>query len=208
MHIYPPMKLVGAEKQAETLFRRHRGVLRTSHALKLGIHPRVLYQLRDSGRLISVTRGLYRLADFPEQSQPDLLIVASRVPQAVICLISALSFHGITTQVPHEVHIALPRRTRYPRLDHPPTRVFLMTGAAYSEGIETHSVEGVQLRVYGPEKSVADCFKFRNKIGMDVAIEALRLARERKRATPQSLLHYARLCRVDRVMRPYLEALA
>lgn len=201
------MKATTSEQQAETIFRRYHGVLRTSHALKLGIHPRVLYRLRDSGRLVSVTRGVYRLADLPELSQPDLLAVASRVPQAVICLISALSFHGMTTQVPHEVQIALPRRTRYPRLDHPPTRVFLMTDAAYSEGIETHSIEGVQLRVYGPEKTVADCFKFRNKIGLDVAIEALRFARERKGASPQSLLHYARLCRVDRVMRPYLEAL-
>lgn len=208
MHIYPPMEPIQSERQAERIFRRHRGVLRTSRALRLGIHPRVLYRLRDSGRLIPVARGLYRLADLPESSQPDLVAVASRVPQAVICLISALSFHGITTQIPHEVHIALPRRTRYPRLDHPPTRVFLMTGAAYSEGIETHSIEGVQIRVYGPEKSVADCFKFRNKIGMDVAVEALRLARERKRVTPRGLLYYARLCRVERVMRPYLEALA
>lgn len=201
------MKPVQSERQAETIFRRHRGVLRTSHALKLGIHPRILYRLRDSGRLVSVTRGVYRLAGLPELSQPDLLVVASRVPQAVICLISALSFHGITTQVPHEVHIALPRGARYPKLDHPPTRVFLMTGAAYSAGIETHFIEGVEIRVYGPEKSVADCFKFRNKIGMDVALEALRLARERKHVTPQALLHYARLCRVERVMRPYLEAL-
>ena len=201
------MGLIQSQRQAETIFRRHKGVLRTSHALKLGIHPRVLYRLRDSGRLVFVTRGVYRLANLPEPSQPDLLVVASRVPQAVICLISALSFHGITTQVPHEVQIALPRRTRYPRLAHPPTRVFLMTGSAYSEGIETYSTEGIQLRVYGPDKTVVDCFKFRNKIGLDVALEALRLARERKRATPRSLLHYARLCRVDRVMRPYLEAL-
>ncbi|MEW6245827.1 MAG: type IV toxin-antitoxin system AbiEi family antitoxin domain-containing protein [Nitrospirota bacterium] len=201
------MGLIQSERQAETIFRRHRGVLRTSHALKLGIHPRILYRLRDSGRLVTVTRGVYRLADLPEPSQPDLLVVASRIPQAVICLISALSFHGITTQIPHEVHIALPRRTRYPRLDHPPTRVFLMTEAAYSEGIEKHSIEGMQIRVYSPEKSVVDCFKFRNKIGMDVAVEALRLARERKRVTPQALLHYARLCRVERVIRPYLEAM-
>jgi predicted transcriptional regulator of viral defense system len=201
------MKLIQSERQAETIFNRHRGVLRTSRALKLGIHPRILYRLRDSGRLVSVARGVYRLANLPEPSQPDLVVVASRVPHAVICLISALSFHGITTQIPHEVHIALPRRTRYPRLDHPPTRVFLMTGAAYSEGIEKHSIEGVEIRVYGPEKSVADCFKFRNKIGMEVALEALRLARERKHMTPRGVLYYARLCRVERVMRPYLEVL-
>lgn len=201
------MKRVELERRAEAAFRRHRGVLRTSHALQLGIHPRILYRLRDAGRLVAVTRGVYRLADLPEPSHPDLLVVARRVRQAVICLISALSFHGLTTQIPHEVHIALPRRTRYPRLDHPPLRVFLMTGAAYSEGIETHSIEGVPIRIYGPEKTVVDYFKFRNKIGIDVAVEALRLARERKRVTPRALLQYARLCRVERVMRPYLEAL-
>ncbi len=202
------MSGVPADRQAETIFRRHQGVLRTAHALKLGIHPRVLYRLRDSGRLVAVTRGVHRLADLPEPSQPDLLVVASRIPQAVICLISALSFYGLTTQVPHEVHVALPRGSRYPRLEHPPIRVFLMAGAAYSEGIETHSVEGVQIRVYAPEKTVVDCFKFRHKIGIDVAVEALRLARERRCVTPRALLHYARLCRVERVMRPYLEALA
>ena len=201
------MKRVDLDRRAEAVFRRHRGVLRTAQALKLGIHPRILYRLRDTGRLVSVTRGVYRLAELPEPSHPDLLVVARRVPQAVICLISALSFHDLTTQIPHEVHIALPRRTRYPRLDHPPLRVFLMTGAAYAEGIETHSIDGVSLRVYGPEKTVVDCFKFRNKIGIDVAVEALRLARERKRVTPRGLLRYARLCRVERVMRPYLEAL-
>lgn len=201
------MKRVDLERRAEAVFRHHRDVLRTSQALKLGIHPRILYRLRDAGRLVSVTRGVYRLAELPEPSHPDLLVVARRVPQAVICLISALSFHDLTTQIPHEVHIALPRRTRYPRLDHPPLRVFLMTGAAYADGIETHSIEGIPLRVYGPEKTVVDCFKFRNKIGIDVAVEALRLARERKHVTPRGLLRYARLCRVERVMRPYLEAL-
>ena len=201
------MKRVKLDRRAEAVFRHHRGVLRTSHALKLGIHPRILYRLRDAGRLVAVTRGVYRLAELPEPSHPDLLVVASRVPQAVICLISALSFHGLTTQIPHEVQIALPRRTRYPRLDHPPLRVFLLTGAAYTEGIETHAIEGIPLRVYGPAKTVVDCFKFRNKIGIDVAVEALRLARERKRVTPRALLQYARLCRVERVMRPYLEAL-
>lgn len=201
------MKRVKLDRKAEAVFRGHRGVLRTSQALKLGIHPRILYRLRDAGWLVAVTRGMYRLANLPESRHPDLLVVARRVPQAVICLISALSFHGLTTQIPHEVQIALPRRTRYPRLDHPPLRVFLMTGAAYAEGIETHSTEGIPLRVYNPAKTVVDCFKFRNKIGIDVAVEALRLARERKRVTPRALLQYARLCRVERVMRPYLEAL-
>jgi predicted transcriptional regulator of viral defense system len=150
---------------------------------------------------------VYRLADLPEPSQPDLVVIATRVPRAVVCLISALAFHGITTQVPHEVHIALPRGQRSPRLGHPPIRVFRFTGRAFSEGVETHAIEGVPVRVYGPEKTVADCFKFRNRIGLDVAVEALRLSRERKRASVRTLLHHARICRVERIMQPYLEAL-
>ena len=202
------MGIASAEKQAESLFRRHNGVLRTSRALKLGIHPRTLYRLRDTGHLVHVSRGVYRLADLPEHSQPDLAVVATRVPQAVVCLISALFYHELTTQVPHEVQIALPRGTRSPRLGHPPIRVFRLTGRAYREGIETHSIEGVRLRVYSPAKTVADCFKFRNKISLDVALEALRDYRRKHKAGTDELWRFAKVCRVAAVMRPYLEALA
>lgn len=202
------MGIARAERRAEGLFRRHKGVLRTSEALALGVHPRTLYRLRDSGRLVSVSRGVYRLADLPEPNYPDLVVVSTRAPRAVVCLISALSFHDITTQVPHEVQIALPRAARSPRLDHPPVRVFRLSGRAYSEGIETHSVEGVAVRVYCPEKTVADCFKFRNRIGLDVALEALREAWRQRRATMDELWRHAQVCRVARVMRPYLESLA
>jgi predicted transcriptional regulator of viral defense system len=195
-----------AIQAAEAVFREHGGMLRTSDAIALGVHPRTLYFLRDSDRLVSVSRGLYRLADLPELSEPDLVSVASRVPQAVICLISALSFHGITTEIPHEVYVALPRQVKRPRLDHPPLRVFWFSGAALTTGIEAHDLDGISIKVYGPEKTVADCFKFRHKIGLDVAIEALRLCRERKGSTPRKLLHYARVCRVEQIMRPYLEA--
>jgi predicted transcriptional regulator of viral defense system len=192
---------------AETLFRKHGGMLRASEALALGIHARTLYRLRDENRLVTVSRGLYRLADLPELSDPDLVSVATRIPQAVICLISALAFHEITTEIPHEVSIALPRTVKRPRLDYPPLRVFWVSGEALTEGIEEHKIDGVKVRIYGPEKTVADCFKFRNRIGLDVAIEALKLCRERRGSTPRKLLHYARICRVERIMRPYLEAL-
>lgn len=155
-----------------------------------------------------MTRGVYRLADLPEPSQPDLLVVASRVPQAVICLISALFFHGLTTQTPHEIYIALPRRTRRPRLAHPPLRVFHVTGPASVRGIETHVSDGIAFRVYSPAKTVADCFKFRNKLGLDVALEALRDYRRKYRGGMDELWRHAKLCRVAHVMRPYLEALA
>ncbi len=201
------MGLVAAEKEAKSLFRRHKGVLRTSRALKLGIHPRTLYRLRDSGHIVHVSRGVYRLADQPDPDKPDLVVVAARVPQAVVCLISALFFHELTTQVPHEVQIALPRGTRRPRLDHPPLRVFRLTGRAYQEGIETHTIGGVHVRVYSPAKTVADCFKFRNKLGLDVALEALRDYRRKYRAGMDELWRFAKICRVDKVIRPYLEAI-
>jgi predicted transcriptional regulator of viral defense system len=194
-------------KSVENLFRQHGGMLRASEAIALGIHPRTLYRLRDENRLVTVSRGLYRLADLPELSDPDLVSVATRIPQSVICLISALAFHEITTEIPHEVSIALPRTVKKPRLDYPPLRVFWFSGESLTEGIEEHKIDGVTVRIYGPEKTVADCFKFRNRIGLDVAIEALKLCRERRGSTPRKLLHYARICRVERIMRPYLEAL-
>ena len=194
-------------KIAELLFSKHGGMLRASEAIALGIHPRTLYRLRDEKRLVTVSRGLYRLSNLPELSEPDLVLTATRIPQAVICLISALAFHEITTEIPHEVSIALPRTVKKPRLDYPPLRVFWYSGEALTEGIEEHMIDGVTVKIYGPEKTVVDCFKFRNKIGLDVAIEALKLCRELRGSTPRKLLHYARICRVERVMRPYLEAL-
>jgi len=201
------MALAQSEPQAEAIFRRHGGVLRTYHALELGIHPRTLYRLRDTGRLVLVTRGVYRLAGLPEPSQPHLLVVAVRVPSAVVCLISALLFHGLTTHTSHEVQVALPRGTRSPRLDYPPLRVFRLSGRAYTEGIEAHSIEGVQLRVYNPGKTVADCFKFRNKIGLDVALEALRDYQRKSPGGMDDLWRYAKICRMTQVIHPYLEML-
>jgi predicted transcriptional regulator of viral defense system len=191
---------------ALAIFREHGGMLRTSHVLELGVHPETLYRLRDTGDLVEVTRGLYRLADLPELGHPDLVAVASRIPSGVICLISALSFHGITTEVPHEVQIALAPGAVRRRVVYPPTRVFQFSGAAFEQGIEIHPIDGLAVKVYGPEKTVADCFRFRNKIGLAVAVEALRLCRERRHSTPRTLLDFARIDRVERVMMPYLEA--
>jgi predicted transcriptional regulator of viral defense system len=195
-------------QSAEILFREHGGLLRASEALSLGIHPRTLYQMRDEQRVTPVSRGVYRLSALQELAEPDLVTVATRVPQGIICLISALAFHEITTEVPHEVSVALPRTVKRPRLEYPPLRVFWFSGEALTAGVEEHQLDGVPVRVYGPEKTVADCFKFRNKVGLDVALEALKLCRARKGSTPRTLLHYARICRVERIMRPYLEALS
>ena len=193
--------------QAIDLFRQQGGILRTREALVLGIHPRTLYALRDSGVLKRLERGLYRLAELPPLNNPDLVTVALKVPRGVICLISALAFHELTTQIPHFVNVALRQGDERPRLEHPPLRIFWFGGTALSEGIETHEIGGVQVRIYCPAKCVADAFKVRNRIGRDVAIEALKAYRQKPSFNANELLHYARICRVERVMRPYLEAL-
>lgn len=196
----------GAVSRAKEAFRRSGGTLRTAQARSLGIHPRTLYELRDTGDIEQIARGLYRLKELPPLGNPDLVAAALKVPRGVVCLLSALALHELTTQVPHEVHLALERGSEPPRLDFPPLRLFWFSGAAFSEGVETHSIDGIAVRVYSAEKTVADCFKYRNKLGIDVAVEALRLYRRRKRARLDELMRLARVCRVERVMRPYIEA--
>jgi predicted transcriptional regulator of viral defense system len=196
----------GAVLQAVRIFREQGGILRTTQAIDLGIHPRVLYQMRDTGLVAQLSRGVYRLKSLPALGQPDLVTVALRVPRAVLCLVSALSLHDITTEIPHEVQIALPRGTKSPVLDQPPVRVFRFSGVALTQGIQVIVMGGVKVRVYGPEKTVADCFRFRNKLGLGVAIEALHLCITRRRSQPADLLRYARVCRVEKVMLPYLQA--
>lgn len=193
-------------KAIET-FKRNMGLMRTSQALESGIHPSILYLMRDEGILELISRGVFRLSDFPPLGNPDLVIVAARIPQGVICLISALAFHDITTQIPHEVHVALKRGAEEPRLEYPPIRTYRFISNAYSEGVENHQMDGINVRIFCVEKTLADCFKFRNKIGLDTAIEAVRLYRERKKVKVDELLYYASICRVDKVMRPYLEAI-
>lgn len=193
--------------KARHLFKKHRGMLRTSQAVRLGIHPRTLYALRDSGEVVAVGRGLYRLASAPPLTHPEWVAVALRVPKAVVCLISALAHYEMTTQIPHRVDIALPSHAQVPRTDRLPIRVFWYPDRAFQAGIDVITVDQVSVRIYSPEKTVADCFKYRHKVGLDVAVEALRNYRRRVRRLPvQKLLEYARICRVERVIRPYLEA--
>jgi predicted transcriptional regulator of viral defense system len=195
-------------EHAKSVFNEHGGTLHTREALAAGIHPRVLYAMRDSGALDHAGRGLFRLAGMPPLSEPDLTTVAKKVPQAVFCLITALAFHGLTTQIPHEVQIALPRTARYPRLDYPPIKAFRFSASSFTAGIESHQIDGVSIRVYGAEKTLADAFKYRNKIGLDVALDALRKYRDRRKPEFQKVLEFARICRVEKVIRPYLEAIS
>jgi len=130
-----------------------------------------------------------------------------RVQGGVICLISALAFHELTTQIPHEIHVALKRGAEIPRLDYPPIKLYWISNKAHSAGVETKEFDGVSVRIYSPEKTLADCFKFRNKVGLDTAVEAVRFYRERRNVKVDALIHYAKICRVEKVMRPYLEAI-
>ena len=192
---------------ARTIFLSRGGILRTGDAIKLGIHPETLYRMRDEGVLESLSRGLFRLTDQPGLGSPDLVAVSMRAPQSVICMISALSFHGITTQVPHAVDLALPRGSERPRINHPPVRIYWAVPRIFNCGIEEHRVDGRTIRVYSPERTLVDCFRYRNKIGLDTAIEALRLYRERKPVKPDAIMDCARTCRIARIIRPYLEGI-
>jgi predicted transcriptional regulator of viral defense system len=194
------------DKAIET-FRNHSGLLRTQQAIDEGIAPRTLYQMRGTGAIVRESRGLYRLADTEPGAYFDLVQVALRIPKGVICLISALSFHGLTTQIPQHVYIAMPLNSEKPRIEYPPIRIFWLSQKSYSASIEEHELDGLLVRIYGIEKTIADCFKFRNKIGLDVALEALRDYVEHKRLDIDALLFFANLNRVENVLRPYLEIL-
>jgi predicted transcriptional regulator of viral defense system len=193
-------------EMALAIFRVHDGLLRTGQAKRLGIDPKTIAEMTDAGLLDKLGRGLYRLAELPPLDYPDLVQVALRVPKAVICLVSALAFHDLTTQVPHRVNVALPQSVRRPRLKMPPLDVVWLSEEAYEYAMETHKLDGVDVPIYSKEKTVADCFKFRNKIGLDVAIEALKDYVGQGGVDVQALLDCARVDRVEKVIEPYLEA--
>jgi len=174
---------------------------------RMGIAREYLLRLYRQGKLIRTARGMYRRPDAPVTEQHTFAEVAKRVPEATLCLLSALVFHDLTTQNPFEVWIAIPRALRRPQLDTVSLRVHRFSGEALTAGRETHLVEGVPVQVYNPAKTVADCFKYRNKIGLDVALEALRACLREQRATVRQIDHYAKICRVSKVIRPYLEAI-
>lgn len=201
------MELPPRHKAALEVFRRGGGMLRTTEILRAGVHRRELYALRDAGLIDRVSRGVYRLTDLPPFAEPDLVVVASRVPKAVFCLVTALHFHDLGSEIPREVSIALPRGTATPKVGNRPLHVYRFSPAAYEAGVERHLREGVTLSVYGAAKTVADCFKFRNQLGIDVAVEALRGGLEDRKFRPADVMRFARICRVDRIVRPYLEAL-
>jgi predicted transcriptional regulator of viral defense system len=192
---------------ANKKFSDHGGILRTSQALALGITPRTLYAMRDTGLIRQLDRGVYQLATEEPLGNPDLVSVALRVPKAVICLISALHFYGMTAQIPHQVYIALPQPAEKPRIEFPPLDIIWLSEKVYSTGIQEHQVDGFSIKIYSKEKTIADCFKFRNKIGVSIALEALKEYIDLSDRSIDTLLDYARIDRVEKLVSRYLEVL-
>jgi predicted transcriptional regulator of viral defense system len=189
------------------IFAENSGILRASTAIELGVPQHVIYKMVEDGELVRETQGVYRLSESDPMSNPDLVQISLRVPRAVICLLSALYFHELTTQIPHQVYIALPRDVKTPKIGYPPIKAFHLSEASYKSGIEEHVLDGITVKIYIKEKTVADCFKFREKIGVDVAIEVLKDYLKQPRPNLPSLIKYARTNRVENVMRPYLQVL-
>lgn len=195
-----------AAQRAKQVFDKAGGTLRAGQARSQGVHARTIQSLCNTGVLVRISRGLYRLSDAPPISNPDLVVVAMRSPTSIVCLISALFFHQLTTQIPHKVDIALPQGSRSPRFDFPPVQVYRFSSQSLKEGVETHCIDGVQVQIFSPAKTVADCFKFRNKIGLDIAIEALRTYCIKRVGTIDQLMQASKINRVKKVMMPYIEA--
>jgi predicted transcriptional regulator of viral defense system len=186
---------------------REKGILRPRDLDALGIPRRWMSRLNERGKLVRVGRGLYTLPDAIPSSNRSLAEVSKRVPSGVICLLSALQYHGLTTQIPHQVWVAVDSKARMPKAVDLPIKVVWFSGDSFTSGIDTFLAEGVEIHIYNPAKTVADCFKFRNKIGLDVAVEALKDCLKERKATIDQLWNYAKICRVSNVIKPYMETI-
>lgn len=182
--------------------------MRMSEMLAAGINRKTLYAMVDAEILEKLSRGVYRLRSLSAMEAPDLVAISRRAPNGVVCLISALAFHQLTTQIPQSIDLAIAKGSEKPRIDYPPVHIYWFSGKSFTEGIDYSAVDGQSVRIYSAEKSIADAFKYRNKIGLDVALEALKTWRQRKGISYDQLLEQARNCRVETVIRPYMETLA
>lgn len=196
-----------SKRQQVITLAMQRGVIRPRDVLAEGLPKDYLNLLAREGVLVKLGRGLYQWPGREVSRHQSLIEVAKRVPNGVVALLSALSFHGLGTQNPFEVWLAIDRKARRPRFDYPPVRFVTMSQAGLAEGVERHEIDGVMVAVFCPAKTVADCFKYRNKIGLDVALDALQAGWRAQRFTLDELLRYAKVCRVAKVMQPYMESL-
>jgi predicted transcriptional regulator of viral defense system len=207
------MEHTGTMMRADTHIQRildlakKQGIVRSIDLDAIGAPRIALTRMTQSGQLERAGRGLYRLPGALGSESDSLSIVAAKVPRGVFCLLTALQFHELTTQLPRRVWIAMPRGSHLPQIDYPPLTMVQLNDESHAAGIEIHERDQAELRVYGVAKTIADCFKFRNKVGLDVALEALRDAHAKSKVTIDELWHFAQICRVANVMRPYLESL-
>jgi predicted transcriptional regulator of viral defense system len=189
------------------LFRANSGILRASRAIKLGIPEHVIYAMVHNGEIIKESRGLYRLAETEPPGNPDFVQVSLLIPKGILFLISALYFHELTTQIPHHVYVALPRGIKKNRINYPPIKFFYRSDQQYLAGIQERTIDGVTIRIYDKEKTITDCFKYRKQIGSDIALEALKDYMRRPSPNVHLLMEYARINRVEKLIRPYVETL-
>lgn len=188
-------------------FIRSSGIARAKDLRERGIHPEYIRRLENQGLIVRSGRGIYTLSDVDLTENQSLVEACARVPHGIVCLLSALRFHELTTQAPFEIWLSIDNKANTPKDDILPLRIVYMSGQALTAGVEEHLIVGQSMRVYNVPKTVVDCFKYRNKIGLDVALEALRESWYSRRCTMDELWHYAKICRVANVMRPYLESL-
>jgi predicted transcriptional regulator of viral defense system len=198
------------DSQSERLLTlvKSQGTIRTREAIALDIHPEYLRRLVQKGILLKSGRGMYTYIDAEISENHSLAVASHRVPRGIICLFSALQFHGIGTPAPFETWLAIDVNARTPNAESLPLRIVYMSGLALTTGIETHTIEGIAVQIFNPAKTIVDCFKYRHKIGLDVALEALRDVWESRRCSMDELWKYAKICRMSKVMRPYLESLS
>ena len=191
----------------EAYLQSHGGIARFSSILKAGFHPDTLKNLEKESKIEKIGRGLYRLTSYTLGSHPDYVIASLQAPKGIICLISALYFHKATTEIPRVIDIAIPSGARANRIKYPPVKFYRFSPTAWEAGIEEYEIAGHKIRIYSLAKTIADCFKFRNKIGIDVARDAVKIAVTEKGVKPKDIMHYAKICRVDRTIKPILEAM-
>ncbi len=188
-------------------FRNNGGILKFSTILKADYHPDYLSILIKEKRVKKIARGLYMLSDYQINEYPDLVMVSFQAPRGIVCLVTALSFYEVTTEIPKYVDIAIPQNTHAYRIHYPPAKFYHFNSKSWKAGIEEHTVGDYKIRVYNLAKTIADCFKFRNRIGMDVVRESLKIAVTEKHVKPMEIMQYAKICRVDNIVKPILEAI-
>ena len=188
-------------------FKKHGGVLRFTDILKAGFHPDSLSVIEKAGKVEKIARGLYRVVDYKPGSYPDLVIASLQAPKGAICLISALSFHETTNEIPRYVDIAIPQGAHANRINYPPVKFYRFAPRAWKAGLEVHEIEGYKIKIYNLAKTIVDCFKFRNRIGVNIARDALKIGITEKRVEPKEIMKYAKICRVSSIIKPILEAM-